>query len=323
MRRNPILPRDQRGIALIMVIWVLALLSLMAASFLAQARSELRRAANLRDRATAEALAEGGIHLALGRLLAEHGATYPQRWTEALGGGSVSITLTDERGKIDLNEADPTLLASLFESAGVPARAATDLAAAVADFRDPDHGATAGGAEDADYPPGSGGAKDARFESIDELLQVKGVTPALHAQLADLVTVHSSLGNIDPLIAAEGVLRAVPNIDRAELTKFLAVRKKVAPLLEARKETSEGAANQRRAKAFAQLQAALPQRNSVDRYFTLEGAAAPTFTISAEGRSADGARYRRDAVVRLAEEGAGAFHLLEWRRPHFTEADGY
>jgi general secretion pathway protein K len=323
MRRNPILPRDQRGIALIMVIWVLALLSLMAASFLAQARSELRRTTNLRERAAAEALAEGGIHLAVGRLLAEHGATYPQRWTEALAAGSVSITLSDERGKIDLNEADPTLLVSLFESAGVPARAATDLAAAVADFRDPDHAETAGGAEDADYSPGSGGAKDVRFENVDELLQVKGVTPALHARLADLVTVHSSLATIDPFIAAEGVLRAVPNIDRAELTKFLAVRRKLAPLLEAPKGTDESAANQRRAKAFAQLQAALPQRNSVDRYFTLEGTAAPTFTISAEGRSAGGARYRRDAVVRLAEEGAGPFHFLEWRRPHFADVGGY
>ena len=323
MRRNPILRSDERGMALIMVIWVLALLSLMAASFLAQARSELRLAANLRERAAAEALAEAGVHLAVGRLLAEHGATYPQRWTESLAGGSVAITLTDERGKIDLNEAEPALLASLFESAGVSARAATDLAAAVADFRDPDHASATGGAEDADYPPGSGGAKDARFETVDELLQVKGMTPSLHARLADLVTVHSTLATIDPLIAAEGALQAVPNIDRAELAKFLAVRRKVTPALEAPRGSNETASNQRRTSAFAQLQAALPQRNSVESYFAIEGTAARTFTISAEGRTAQGARYRRDAVVRLAEEGADPFQMLEWRRPHFDDAAGY
>ena len=48
MRRVQSLPNDERGIALVMVIWVLALLSLMAASFLAEARVEVRRTANLR-----------------------------------------------------------------------------------------------------------------------------------------------------------------------------------------------------------------------------------------------------------------------------------
>ena len=43
MRRSHVLPKDERGVALVMVIWALALLSLMAASFLASARIELRR----------------------------------------------------------------------------------------------------------------------------------------------------------------------------------------------------------------------------------------------------------------------------------------
>jgi hypothetical protein len=149
------------------------------------------------------------------------------------------------------------------------------------------------------------------------------MTPALHARFADLVSVHSSLPTIDPLIAEEDVLRAVPNIDPGELDRFLAVRRKVAPLLQAPRGSDENAANQRRSSAFAQLQAALPQRNSVESYFTIEGTATPTFTISAEGRTAQGGRYRRDAVVRLAEEGSVPFQILEWRRPHFADTAGY
>jgi hypothetical protein len=82
-------------------------------------------------------------------------------------------------------------------------------------------------------------------------------------------------------------------------------------------------ASERRANAFTQLQVALPQRNSVDLYFTVDGTTAPTFTISAEARTAHGARYRRDALVRVLEDGAAPFQLLEWRRPHFADAGGY
>jgi general secretion pathway protein K len=326
MRRDHVLPKDERGVALVMVIWVLALLSLMAASFLAEARVELRRAGNLRERAQAEALAEAGIQVAVARIMAEHGATRPQRWTEPMAGGSVAITLSDERGKIDLNEAEPTLLASLFESQGVPARGAKALAAAVADFRDPDRAQAIDGAEDADYPPGSGGAKDARFESVDELLQVKGMTPALYGRIAPLITIHSGLPTIDPLLAEPAVLKAVPNIDGAELDRFLALRKKLAPVLSAPVATDQAdrpAIGQRRAKASADLQAAIPRRNAVERYYTSELGTAPAFTISAEAVTREGARFRREALMRLLEDRTEPFELLEWRRPRFAEPDSY
>jgi general secretion pathway protein K len=322
MRRSRLLARDERGIALVMVIWALALLSLMAASFLSEARVELRRAANLRERAEAEAIAEAGISLALARLVAEHGGTAPQSWTERVAEGNVAITLTDERGKIDLNAADPALLASLFETAGVNEPAAKALAAAVADFRDADRATATDGAEDASYPANSGGAKDAPFESADELLQVSGMTPELFDRLAPLVTTHSAVPTIDPLLAPEGVLRAIPHIDAAELARFIAVRKKVAPLLQAAgREREQAGAAERRAKAYADLQAALPRRNAVEGYFTIEGSTPPAFTISAEGSTKTGARYRREVVARTLEGDQSPVELLEWRRPR--RAAGY
>jgi general secretion pathway protein K len=325
MRRVQSPPKDERGIALVMVIWVLALLSLMAASFLAEARVEVRRTANLRERAVAEALAEAGVHLALARIVAEHGGTYPQSWTESLASGTVTITLADERGKIDLNEAEPALLEGLFESQGLPARAAKALAAAVADFRDTDRAAALEGAEDGDYAAGSGGAKDFRFETPDELLQVKGMTQALYERLAPLVTVHSTLPAIDPLLAPDAVLRAVPNIDRTELNKFLTTRRKLAAVLQARPDPQrqQAGTDTRRAKAYGDLQAALPRRNSVERFYALDNATPPVFTISAEAVTAEGARYRREAVVRLSEDGLNPWQMLEWRRPRTAVLVGY
>jgi general secretion pathway protein K len=324
MRKQPVLPKDERGVALVMVIWVLALLSLMAASFLASARIELRRTANLGERAGAEALAEAGIHVALARLISEQASTRPQSWTEQMAGGSVTITLSDERGKIDLNAAEPDLLASLFESQGVASKNAKALAAAVADFRDADRTRAAEGAEDPDYPSGSGGAKDARFESIDELLQVNGMTRALQARLAPLITVHTGTSTIDPILAEAAVLEGLPNIDKAELERFLALRKKLAPVLNAPiaiDQADRPAVGQRRAKAFLDLQAATPRRNGVERHYSEEFEIQPSFAISAEAVTRGGARFRREAVVRFTEDGEEPFELLEWRRP--LAADDY
>ena len=318
MRRQSSLLEDERGIALVMVIWVLALLSLMAVSFLAEARVELRRAGNLRERAEAEALAEAGIHIATARLIAEHGETRPQRWRESLAGGSVLLTIASEYGKIDLNEAEPELLSGLFKSQGLPPSVASALTAAIVDFRDADHDSGLEGAEDADYPAGSGGAKDAYFETIDEVLQVKGMTPALYARIAPLVTVHSTMPVVDPGVADPGVLAAVPGIDRAELTRFLALRAELAPILNAPAKAERAGtpgSTQQRVKALAQLQAAVPQRNSVTRFFLAENLAEPTLTISAEAITATGARFRREAVLRLNEDSSHPFDLLEWRRP--------
>lgn len=312
---------DERGIALVMVIWVLALMALMAASFLAEARVELRRTGNLRERAVAEALAEAGIHIALARLLADEGATLPQRWTQSLSGGEVAITLTDERGKIDLNEAEPEFLAGLFEGRGVPSRDAAALAAAIVDFRDRDHARSIEGAEDGDYPPGSGGAKDARFESVEELLQVRGMTPSLYRRVVDLVTVHSLLPTIDPLVAGAETLKAVPGIDRNELSRFMTLRAKLEPRLRNAADRQRGStreeAGTRRAEAYAQLLAAIPARNSVDRWLLTEGSSQRVFTISAEALTATGARYRRDVIARMLEDGYEPLEVLQWRRPQF------
>ena len=311
-------PRDQRGFALVMVIWGLALLSLMAAAFISEARTELRRAANLRARAQAETLAEAGINLGIARLVAERGATYPQRWTEKIDGHPVTIAIVDERGRINFNEAEPELLAGLFHSMSLPEAAATALTDAIVDFRDADHTARLNGAEDSSYPPGSGGAKDARLETADELLQVEGMTPAMYARIRPLLTVHSGIAGIDPVVAEAGTLAAVPNMDQTELKRFLELRAKLAPALQASAEPGKrrvAEREQRRADALTELQAAIPRRNQVDRFFMTEVDQEPSFTIEAEIEGTGGARIRREAVVRISHDPAQPFRILEWGRP--------
>ncbi len=54
-------PGAQRGLALVTVLWVLMLLSLVAASFMATTRLEINLTRNLIENAKAEALANAGV----------------------------------------------------------------------------------------------------------------------------------------------------------------------------------------------------------------------------------------------------------------------
>jgi len=135
----------------------------------------------------------------------------PYRWH--FGDVQLDVAMVDENGKIDLNQADATLLSSLFQQVGGLAQAdAARLASAVLDWRDPDLlTQPEGGAEDPDYEAAERhyGAKDAPFESVAELEQVLGMTPALYAKVAPDLTVFSGRTRPDPAFASAGVLRAM------------------------------------------------------------------------------------------------------------------
>jgi general secretion pathway protein K len=135
----------------------------------------------------------------------------PYEWE--FGDAKIEVSLVDENGKIDLNQADMALLASLFQKVGgLDQEQASQLAAAVLDWRDPDVlTQPEGGAEDGDYAAAERhyGAKDAPFESVAELEQVLGMTPAVFAKIAPDLTVFSGRTRPDPAFASAGVLQAM------------------------------------------------------------------------------------------------------------------
>ncbi len=190
-------PRE-RGVALIMVLWILVILTVVVGSVTQIVRSDLEMARNARDRAQGEAILEGAVYRAIAGLQEAvddggwqvAGAVYA--WKE--GDAEVRVTAEDEGGKIDLNGAEVDLLSSLFRAAGVDAGEADALADAVADFRDEDNLQQLNGAEDRDYEDAGldFGAKDLAFESVEELRQVYGMSPALFTKVADSLTVFSA-----------------------------------------------------------------------------------------------------------------------------------
>jgi len=277
---RPTKKRGQRGIVLVVVLWVLMLLGIVAASFQRDTRVETRVTRNLVENAKAEALADAGVQRAILGLLDPDDA---KAWLAdgtpyqfSLGEGQVRITVLDEAGKIDLNQAPDNVLLALFEAVGLSAGDAARLVDAVVDFRDPDDRRRPAGAEDPDYVAAgmTHGAKDAPFETVEELLQVLGMTRDLYDRLAPNLTVHSRR-QIDPMSASPLVLEVMRQVMPQQLDQMLSARRAYASTLRRRPRV---------------------------------------VTVSAEAVTAGGGNFIRDALLQRTGNPTQPFRVLEWRQ---------
>lgn len=202
------------GAALLLVMWLVALLAALIGAFAFSARTEhlLGRAAV--DHAVAQQAARAGLEYALSRT-GQAGQAHVW-WPDGrehllqLGDVQVQVALVDEQGKVDLNQASHDLLLALLRA--LQAEQPQLLAGRIIDWRDSDSlSQPSGGAEDGDYAAAGRphGAKDAPFESISELQQLLGMPPELYARLAPNVTVHSRNPDPDPTFAPLPVLAAL------------------------------------------------------------------------------------------------------------------
>ena len=205
-----------RGAALLLVLWLVALLTALVGGFALAARMEHLQGQVLARGVIADEAARAGIEYALVRVQQEDPRLRwvadgrPYRWT--FGDAVDEIRITDEQGKVDLNLAQADLLAALFRQFGTDPGQAQHLAGAVIDWRDGDTlTQPGGGGEDADYAAAGlpYGSKDEPFESVAELQQVLGMPKPLYARVAPFVTVFSGRANPDPAFAPAEVLRAM------------------------------------------------------------------------------------------------------------------
>ena len=208
--------KRERGAALLLVLWLIALLTALIGAFALTARVEALQGKVLSGGAQAQELARAGVEYSLVRLADTEPTTRwlpdgrSYRWSYA--GSEVELQIVDETGKVDLNQAGPPLLAALMQAVGSEREQAERVAAAILDWRDPDPLTQVnGGAEDPDYAAAGRpyGAKDAPFETVAEVEQVLGMTPELYARLEPHLTLYSGRGEPDPTYAQGPVLTAM------------------------------------------------------------------------------------------------------------------
>jgi general secretion pathway protein K len=123
-------PSRQGGIALVSVLWLLLLLAGLAATVAYVARVEAVLARRSLDLARARAAADAGIVNTISRVSDEQVSRRPQLGvTESWEFDSVpvSIEVSNEAGRIDVNSASDELLTAFFKAAGLPTEAASNL----------------------------------------------------------------------------------------------------------------------------------------------------------------------------------------------------
>lgn len=190
--------RNDRGFALLVVLWTLALLSFVVMQMVVAARSEGQIASNLRANMAQEFIADGAVYAAAFHLLNSAG----QHWSAdgsthniAVPGGAASVRITDESNKVNLNTASPDLLRAVLLGVGADSSTASDLAQAIVEWRDT-QGPQASAMKAAQYraagldhaPP------EEPFRSLGELSLVLGMTPGLVTRIMPHLTLYSSYG---------------------------------------------------------------------------------------------------------------------------------
>jgi general secretion pathway protein K len=190
LRANaPVSRRNMSGAALIMVLWLVAALSLVAAAGVRGARQQTQRTALDLERLRAESMLDGAVQLVAQRLNAEKGQPLGYRVQRmTLGQSEVWVEITPSSGLVDVNVAGEGLLQTLFQRAGqMSAGEAAILNSRVQDFIDPDDTPSGvGGAEAAQYRAAGWPAlpRNAALEDRSELMSVLGMTPELYAIIA-------------------------------------------------------------------------------------------------------------------------------------------
>lgn len=213
-------PPGQRGVVLILVLWMLVLLTVIAGALTATQKTEVALTLNQIDQIKGRALAEAGINYGVSRLLSTDRNLYWKpdglRHPWAFQGSKITITISDERGRIDLNNAGSELLGGLFDVVGVIEQEKDAMIGAILDWRDADDNHQLNGAEDPDYQAAGieYGAKDAGFSSVSELRLVLGMTPDLYRKLEPALTVHSGMRTADASLASP-LVRSALGLDNA------------------------------------------------------------------------------------------------------------
>jgi len=242
----------EKGIALVLVLWVTLLMSVIAGSFALSARTEAVQSKILFNEAQARFMAEAGLNRAVFELRNPDPAT---RWIAdgrvyemELDGVQIEIKMIDESGKIDLNQANEELLIGLFASVGVGLDEAIGLADKVMDWIDADEEVRLSGAEDGDYFAADyrHGAKDAPFDTVPELIQVMGIGYELYRKIEPALTVYSGRKNVNLAFAPREVLLAIDGITAEMADDFIVQRHEIDDVNEPLPVLAEGYSGQLR-----------------------------------------------------------------------------
>jgi general secretion pathway protein K len=229
----------QQGVAIIMVLLIVALATSLAAYIAMQQNLWQRQIESQFDRAQARQLGMAGIDWARA-VLGEDARTSAidhekEIWTLKLPaipveGGEVTGTIEDRQGRFNLNNVSSNTVAgfkdfqTLLGELGLP----VDLAAALSDWIDNDSELQPGGAEDSYYTalPQPYRAANRALAELGELTQIKGFDIATIKALQNFVSVLPVQGtpvNVN-FASAEVLVAIIPGLNLSDANQLVQQR---------------------------------------------------------------------------------------------------
>ncbi len=285
----------QQGLALVMVLWILTLLTLMAGSFATTMRRETSISSAIKSNAEAQAVAESGIMLAQFMLKQNDPE---QRWRVdgtvyrlLLADGEIRIRILSESGKVDINTSNQMQLSAVLNSLSEDKWQQQRLLNAILDWRDADDDTRTMGAERTQYRRAGlhYGPSNTAFQSLEELQLVLGMNEVMFSRLEPWLTVYSGNSEVNVDEAASELLEIIDK--------------------ELKRQNIHDEAIQKR------LQGAMRDDNDLNEVgatFTSEN---QTYTIIAQALLSDAATADVLAVVKIQGDDPSlpAFEILDWK----------
>lgn len=229
----------ERGIILIVVLWIVATLAVLVAALNSTVNKSARLALLEDRRLKTQAMLDAGLEIAAAHLLTENVQGTTRWWADGRSyespapGGLVKIRIRDVSGLIDINKADGRLLAGLFAQFALSTHEATALAEAIVEWRE-------GGGESGSGAPGETAESDEqssnededdldeptgrRFMSLTQVYSFSGAERELVSKVIPFLTVYSGTGRINPAAAPREVLASLPDISSQEIETLLQAR---------------------------------------------------------------------------------------------------
>lgn len=274
------------GFILVAVLGVMALLAALVGGSALLVRAAFDGARANADELALDALVRAGLDLAGHQL---YGLKLPPELIEGqeirLDSGTVRLSLTDEAGRIDLNGADPALLAAACEAAACTGLRPLDFAAKALAWRGRH-----------DPPPGTPEPTDPRlrrrkegFRSVEELRVLPGLSATDLAALARVVTVANPSGKVNLMSAPSAIVLALPEMTESLAAQVLALRRVPGPA------------------SAQQISRLLPRQQGL---VTTRGG--PSYRVRIEARRGSGAARLAEAVITRAPGKLAPFFIVEW-----------
>jgi general secretion pathway protein K len=257
--------RNPKGVALIMALWVVTVLSVVVLEFCFAMRTEVNVAKNYKEEFQLSAMAEGGIQRGIIELIYRHDQGIQQKrktlayqelppekkewimdgrpYSISFDQGTCDVMVMSEGGKININVVPEASLRKIIGQFGLEGEARDVIVDSILDWRDPDDFYRVNGAENDYYQslkePYQ--CKNGNFDSIEELLLVKGITAELfygkkgtrtgeeetqeqRIGLKEIFSIYAPGAQIDMNSATSVVLRGVLGIPNEIAQKIVKAR---------------------------------------------------------------------------------------------------